>query len=77
MKWISINERLPDLEERYSGGPKDFHCLIFTGHYVTAGRLEETYTRRKLSWKDARGRCVNVTHWMPFPNPPSSDGGAA
>jgi len=69
-QWISVEERLPELKEAYPGGPKNARVLIYNGHYVDKGELEETFVKRKLSWKDSRGLCVRVTHWMPLPAPP-------
>ncbi len=69
--WISVDERLPDMKPMYEGGPKTSELvLIFTGHYVSAGKYEEAYGKRTLRWEDRFGRRAHVTHWMPLPEPP-------
>lgn len=72
-RWIAVSERLPEMKEVYRGGPKKARVLIFNGHYVDSGSLEETYAKRKLTWKNSFDRCANVTHWQPLPDPPALD----
>lgn len=71
-EWVDVNDRLPDLTETYKGSPKKADVLVFTGNYVCEGRLEETYAKRKLTWKGAFDRCITVTHWMPLPKSPAA-----
>ena len=71
-KWTKIEDGLPPLEEKYTGGPKEWRGLIWTGYRVKEGKLEETYVKRKLTWKDAGNYCVDAKAWMPFPEPPNA-----
>lgn len=78
MSWISVNEKLPPLAPHYPGGPRKSRVLVvaknlkdFSGKsLVTEGCLEETFVKRVLRWKDCRGRNIDITHWMPLPDPP-------
>lgn len=67
MKWISVDERLPD----------EFSTILVarqhTGHVSMAN-----YSTTKRFWVLAHGRLgteewVEVTHWMPLPPPPTED----
>jgi len=71
MSWISVKDRLPELKESYSGSPlRSERVLIYNGHYVDLGKIEESYKRRVRSWKDSTYRIACVTHWQPLPEPP-------
>lgn len=64
-KWISVEDRLPE-EARV---PKDvlvYHKLGNCGSYVDRA----WYDRDKRKWRSALGMNMNVTHWMPMPEPP-------
>lgn len=59
-EWISVNDRLPDIDNEVLGyfniGTDLFVgvCILFSdGH-----------------WSDDSGYRVNTTHWMPLPEPP-------
>lgn len=69
--WISVDERLPELKEIYSGSPKQWTGLICNIHgHIGEGSLKETFVKRVPSWKNASDRAVVVTHWREFPAPP-------
>lgn len=57
-KWISVDDRLPDTRDIVLICVSDI-----PGGYVTTGwMLGDKFERR------------NVTHWMPLPEPPESEG---
>lgn len=61
----------PPMREIYNGSPlTSGQLIVFNGHYVWAGSLEESYMRRKRGWKSATGHSMHVTHWMPMPPKP-------
>jgi hypothetical protein len=70
-QWIAVEDRLPEMKEVYRGGPKVANVLAFNGYYVLQACYGETFIKRKPGWKDARGCCIRVTHWMPLPDPPA------
>ena len=71
MKWISVEERLPDMTPIYRDGPRSSGLVItFNRYYVSVGKLEETFAKRKARWIDRFDRSAVVTHWMPLPDPP-------
>jgi Protein of unknown function (DUF551) len=71
-EWISVKDQLPHLEEPYPGGPLESdYVLVFTGVWVDIGRYGETLKKRTLRWINSSQRGINVTHWMPLPEPPS------
>ena len=60
MEWISVKDRMPEIDGRY---------LVYTNDVVTS--WVEPLTFEVDFWCDENGwwPCV-VTHWMPFPDPP-------
>lgn len=64
--WISVNERLPDVETGTDVLVYDRYVGICTGRYVGAGIWELLLG----SWRDVY--LDDVTHWMPLPDPPES-----
>ena len=73
MKWISVKDRLPE---------KENSVLITNGVWVNFGwiescwynhekdEFEETWVGANLDW-DGGADKVDVTYWMPNPEPPS------
>lgn len=59
VKWISVEERLPEDKNE---------VMVFTTKKVSKARF---YDGR---WHGSGGCWMNVTHWMPLPEPPM-DGG--
>lgn len=66
-KWISIEERLPDLHDR---------VLILDGGEIAFGELISV-RKKKAYWEGENydyggcpGKAYSVTHWMPLPEPP-------
>lgn len=69
MEWISVKDRLPfDNYESIPWPEKQF--IIFDGEVVDILYFE--YRKDKgFVWTDDDMRiCKDVTHWMPFPEPP-------
>ena len=71
MEWISVDDRLPDYDER----------VILNGTYsFTKGHVEKFVSERCRKQTDSSGEVyrqnmtcigdVSVTHWMPLPEPP-------
>ena len=58
-RWIPVTERVPD----YSV-PSTFYLCYLNG-YIRVCKYWRTRNVFEL-----RGKKVNVTHWMPFPEPP-------
>ena len=54
-KWISVDERVPDMKEAYKDGTKSARVLCWSGHHCFEGTYEETYKKRIPIWKNARG----------------------
>lgn len=62
MDWISVDERLPKLDE--TGYTYVLVCM--DDEFVTAA----DYTKDGFGlWEDSG----SVTHWMPLPSPPASN----
>lgn len=64
-KWISVEERLPKYGDCVLGiGPKKgYYVCDYRGisHFVYGG---------DEPWFAAKGKTVNITHWMQLPEPP-------
>jgi hypothetical protein len=64
-EWISVDERLPDMDES---------VLMFTkqkGYYVGGYYKAEVHAEFTGFYANAVKR--DVTHWMPLPEPPKGD----
>lgn len=62
-KWISVEERLPEK------GQTVMVCGVRNGMQVGAFRgTLSAINNRKWSWK--KNSCLEITHWMPLPEPP-------
>lgn len=72
MKWISVEERLPEL---------DTEVLCFMDECIEVGKLVD-----RRAFEERNSVCLNpiwhfcdciddlgVTHWMPLPEPPKGD----
>ena len=71
MEWISVKERLPEI---------DFNVLVYSRGrdlvYITY-RLDEYYPdsiddENKIVWDD-QGIFNSITHWMPLPAKPKTE----
>ena len=70
MKWISVEERLPEIGKKILFTASEHCCSgdnIEIGKYYYAKYL----TNPKFIWENSSGNTViNVTHWMPLPEKP-------
>ena len=64
MEWISVKDRLPET----SGEILLFTvvCSVYIGHYKISRNLFTVYGIGKEELTD-----VEITHWMPLPEPPT------
>ncbi len=63
MKWISVNDYLPDA---------DFEVLVCFDDVVQIDIMRQGPVHGDYwfdSERDSRG-AINITHWMPLPEPP-------
>lgn len=64
-KWISVEDRLPEKSGRYLTNTEyTMTVLDYSAHH----KLFNVYDG--FPSKDAKQLCINVTHWMPLPEPP-------
>lgn len=78
MNWISVKERLPELDPPYYDEefkmkikPLCKEVLICSGDYVVEGY----YWPEKKIFSSHFFDEEDVTHWMPLPAPPSKEAG--
>ena len=72
-EWISVKDRLPDM----CGMP----CLLYGINQYGQGKVFEGFTGYmelgRVSWHthcaESENFALNVTHWMPMPEPPKED----
>ena len=65
-KWISVEERLPELHT------KVLCCGKKGGRFIA--ELDTWGKEEHLCWDKKNGRgCPTVTHWMPLPEPPKGE----
>ena len=62
MKWISVDERLPEKLVEVSVHDPD-HPLVRIGYYSRIWEGE---------WRSLDARKIDPTHWMPYPDPPEA-----
>lgn len=73
--WISVNERLPELDESVllfdnwkSNGEERFDIRLgYLSEYITRKTSEGVTNHCEWGGTDY---AFNITHWMPLPNPP-------
>jgi hypothetical protein len=63
MKWISVDQELPDIRTEV------IVCYKKYADPVIFGRLEKT-NNFGLQWYDDEGYLITPSHWMPKPVPP-------
>ena len=70
-RWIPVSERLPEEEggyiAYYSYPDGKGHKFVGPCHYSIIGFDE------KWSWTNAYGFKLDVSHWMPLPEPPKEN----
>jgi len=64
MEWISVKDRLPE-----KGNPVSVVVEHMGSVRVGLGYCE-VYRDEFRQWEDVGGFKINVTHWMPLPEPP-------
>jgi hypothetical protein len=62
IEWISVEDRMP--EEGVHNWVLGYTPYAF---YVCA------YVKIKGSWHDREFQLINITHWMPLPEPPEKE----
>jgi len=61
MEWISVNDKMPNIDQR---------VLVFDKNGVHGGNpLDIEYLLCDGSWSD-QGLFSGITHWMPLPDEP-------
>lgn len=59
-KWISVKDRLPTKDKLVLVINGDrIEIMTYLGHYKSS-----------LYWVNSWGKPIDVTHWMPLPEPP-------
>lgn len=69
MEWISIKDSLPKVDEKVW----TFY-RISKAEYQQEGWIDyitETASSKTPSWVEMGYERINVTHWMPLPDPPN------
>jgi len=62
-EWISVEDRLPEYQA-YAGSEKFAHVLVCVNGNIGQGMFCNEV------WEFMGLKNVNVTHWMPLPDPP-------
>lgn len=68
MMWISVNDRMPNIDQKVL-------ILIDVGENIERGEYLGN-GNFKGNWCERRGKshCYKVTHWMPLPPNPITNG---
>lgn len=79
MEWISVKDRLPDIDKTTSNYERIGVIAYGKGWSKSGYRIyERTLVRGKTDyrWKYPWDRISDeeITHWMPLPEPPKEDG---
>ena len=67
MKWINVEEKLPEETGRYWCYVKGMACLGVFYQQDNCSFNKEDCRWNSEAWTN---RCETVTHWMPLPEPP-------
>ena len=70
-KWISAEERLPEVSVRLLAYEYSAALLVYDGEHMH----EAYYCHTTKMWHDAsdEDHIIDVTHWMPLPEPPKGE----
>lgn len=69
MKWIKVNERLPEDEGEYLIYNEDqIIDTIFSGMEVSY--FEKRLNLKGTHWTNISATCLSPTHWAELPQPP-------
>ncbi|WEE38370.1 MULTISPECIES: DUF551 domain-containing protein [unclassified Acinetobacter] len=79
MKWISVNEQLPELGVPVMAGSKSFGLGEFDWWFFERFADGDVWLWSRLNSSSLRGdfECdddYHITHWMPLPEPPKENG---
>lgn len=75
-KWVSVNERLPELTEKEIEDIKHYsfdHAPEFIV-FIEGADIPTVLKFDGKLWFDNSGTWYPITHWMPLPEPPSTEG---
>ena len=75
MKWIPVNEKLPDCDDKW-GISKIVLCLDARGRVgfgIYQNGERQLYHKGWFTGGDVGENSVTVTHWMPIPDTPKND----
>ena len=64
-EWISVKDRLPEESGTYLAYTE---YIIYVLKYSAIHKLFNVYD--SFEEETAQKLCINVTHWMPLPEPP-------
>lgn len=74
-KWIPVSERLPSFEA-YAGNDEFVFVIAFgalgIGEYIYSSRIG--WSKADFHASDEEDYDYNVTHWMPLPDAPETEG---
>ena len=70
-EWISVDERLPEK----SGDYLTYHNGVISA-LMYSKRHKLFNAEDTLDEKFSKANCIEVSHWMPLPEPPKMKGGA-
>ncbi len=80
IEWISVDDRLPELEDNRMGGRRPTSIRVLCVCHQRSGKIfvkegyYELFSNRPC-WR-IPGSIDSVTHWTPLPKPPKMKGGA-
>ncbi len=65
MKWISVDDKLPDDDKNY------YESVLVYCAYGACKEFDDAYLTDNKTWLDEKYNAqIPVTHWMPLPEPP-------
>ena len=67
-QWISIEDKMPNEKGRY---------IVHAERLIISNIVCEAFFDGKLWWHHSSGAILDVTHWMPLPASPATEGGAS
>ena len=75
MKWISVKERLPEYQERvlvHEEVKPEWENLSVTIGYLNTTTKGKSFETNEW-YSDNNYQSIDVTHWMPLPEPPNKE----
>jgi len=63
-KWISVEERLPDIKPGYDYSERVI--VVDKNKYI----YNSTFWEFSQTWEDDEKNVEDITHWQPLPKPP-------